>query len=164
LDGIAIAESIADGSPVQLDDLAVRAALGEALVTTSDVEYSALQAALATLHTDAFEAATETIDLVEYVFAEVGYIEPCLREFAELLRCSIGNPFGPAAFDPEWRTATVVQLAQGIYDDRAFDRLPILADALQDAGCDHPNVLTHCRDTGPHARGCWVVDLILGKA
>jgi hypothetical protein len=67
-------------------------------------------------------------------------------------------------FDPEWRTATVVQLAQGIYDDRAFDRLPILADALQDAGCDHADVLNHCRDTGPHARGCWVVDLILGKA
>ena len=66
--------------------------------------------------------------------------------------------------DPEWRTSTVVQLAQGIYADRAFDRLPILADALQDAGCDNEDVLTHCRGTGPHARGCWVVDLILGKA
>lgn len=64
----------------------------------------------------------------------------------------------------DWRTSTVVALAQGIYDDRAFDRLPILADALQDAGCDNPDILNHCRDTGPHARGCWVVDLVLGKA
>jgi hypothetical protein len=81
-----------------------------------------------------------------------------------LLHCIFGNPFRPVALDPEWRTSTVVQLAQGIYDDRAFDRLPILADALQDAGCDNEDVLSHCRDTGPHARGCWVVDLILGKS
>ena len=66
--------------------------------------------------------------------------------------------------EPLWLTSTVVALARGIYDDRAFDRLPILADALQDAGCDNAEVLNHCRDTGPHARGCWVVDLLLGKA
>ncbi|HVL15106.1 MAG TPA: hypothetical protein VM529_21220, partial [Gemmata sp.] len=65
--------------------------------------------------------------------------------------------------DPAWRTSTVVALAEGIYDDRAFDRLPILADALQDAGCDSADILNHCRDAGPHARGCWVVDLVLGK-
>ncbi|WP_439630587.1 hypothetical protein [Gemmata sp.] len=86
------------------------------------------------------------------------------RVQAALVRCIFGNPFRPVVLDPEWRTSTVVQLAQGIYDDRAFDRLPILADALQDAGCDNADVLTHCRDTGPHARGCWVVDLVLGKA
>jgi hypothetical protein len=66
--------------------------------------------------------------------------------------------------DPAWLTSTVVQLASGIYEDRAFDRLPILADALMDAGCDHPDVLAHCRSDGPHVRGCWVVDLLLGKA
>ena len=59
--------------------------------------------------------------------------------------------------------STVVSLAEGIYAERAFDRLPILADALQDAGCDNPDVLDHCRGDGPHARVCWVVDLILGK-
>jgi hypothetical protein len=83
---------------------------------------------------------------------------------AALLRCIFGNPFRPVAVDPAWLTPTVVQLAQGIYDDRAFDRLPILADALQDAGCDNDDVLNHCRDDGPHARGCWVVDLVLGKS
>jgi len=82
----------------------------------------------------------------------------------ELLRDIFGNPFRPVSFDPNWRTSTVVALAEGVYADRAFDRLPILADALEDAGCDHPDILAHCRGLGPHARGCWAVDLILGKS
>jgi hypothetical protein len=56
-----------------------------------------------------------------------------------------------------------VSLATGIYDERAFDRLPILADALEEAGCDNADVLAHCRGDGPHARGCWVVDGVLGR-
>jgi len=83
---------------------------------------------------------------------------------AALVRCIMGNPFRPVALDPSWRTSTVVALAEGIYADRAFDRLPILADALQDAGCANEDVLAHCRSAGPHARGCWVVDLILGRS
>jgi hypothetical protein len=68
-------------------------------------------------------------------------------------------------FDPQWFTSDVLVLARGIYEERAFDRMPILADALQDAGCTDEDVLNHCRDPNtPHARGCWVVDLILGKA
>jgi hypothetical protein len=55
-------------------------------------------------------------------------------------------------------------LAESIYDDRAFDRLPILADAVEEAGCTDIDILIHCRGPGPHARGCWVVDAILGKA
>jgi len=74
-----------------------------------------------------------------------------------------GNPFRPVAFDPRWRSADAVGLARGIYEDRAFDRLPLLADALMDAGCADEQVLGHCRGDGPHARGCWVVDLVLGK-
>jgi hypothetical protein len=76
----------------------------------------------------------------------------------------IGNPFRPVAVDPSWLTSTVVALAGGIYEERAFDRLPILSDALQDAGCADPAVLNHCLAAGPHVRGCWVVDLLLGKA
>ena len=83
---------------------------------------------------------------------------------AELLREIFGNPFRPVTADPSWRTSTAVALAQGIYDERAFDRMPILADALQDAGCEDEAVLSHCRDPkGTHVRGCWVVDLVLGK-
>jgi len=56
-----------------------------------------------------------------------------------------------------------LKLASAIYDDRAFDRLPDLADGLEEAGCNSPEILTHCREPGPHVRGCWAVDLILGK-
>ena len=81
----------------------------------------------------------------------------------DLLRCIFGNPFRPVAFADSWRSETALALASGIYADHAFDRLPILADALEEAGCDHPDVLAHCRSPGPHARGCWVVDGVLGK-
>jgi hypothetical protein len=74
-----------------------------------------------------------------------------------------GNPFRPVAFDPRWRTEYTDGLARGIYEDRAFDRLPLLADALMDAGCADEQVLGHCQSDGPHVRGCWVVDLVLGK-
>lgn len=80
-----------------------------------------------------------------------------------LLRDIVGNPFRPVALDPAWRTDAVVGLAAGVYADRAFDRLPQLADALEAAGCTDAAVLTHCRGPGPHVRGCWVVDLLLGK-
>lgn len=82
---------------------------------------------------------------------------------ADLLRCIFGHPFRPVACAPSWRSETAVALAAGIYEERAFDRLPVLADALEEAGCDHADVLSHCRGHGPHARGCWVVDGVLGK-
>ena len=82
---------------------------------------------------------------------------------ASLLRDISGNPFRPVTIDRAWRTATAVAIAQAIYDERAFDRLPVLADALEDAGCDNADLLGHCRSPGPHVRGCWVVDLLLGK-
>ena len=83
---------------------------------------------------------------------------------ANIFRCVFGNPFRPVAAESAWLTETVVALASGIYADRAFDRMPILADALEEAGCDNADILTHCRGDGPHVRGCWVVDLLLGKS
>jgi hypothetical protein len=82
---------------------------------------------------------------------------------ARMLRDIFSNHFRPVPFDPRWRTSDVLGLARAIYDDRAFDRVPILADALMDAGCADEQVLAHCRGDGPHVRGCWVVDLVLGK-
>jgi hypothetical protein len=90
-----------------------------------------------------------------------------MAEKAGLLRCLVGNPFRPSPVaDPAWLAwngGTVRKLAEAIYDERAFDRLPVLADALEDAGCSDPELLGHLRGPGPHARGCWAVDLILGK-
>jgi hypothetical protein len=83
---------------------------------------------------------------------------------AHLLRDIFGNLFRPVSLDAEWLTSTVVALATGIYEERAFDRMPILADALQDAGCTNEDVLNHCRDPSlTHVRGCWVVDLLTGR-
>ncbi len=82
----------------------------------------------------------------------------------ELIRDIFGDPFRKSAFDRRWRTSTARGLAEAIYAERAFDRMPILADALEDAGCDDPQVLAHCRGEGPHVRGCWMVDLVRGKS
>ena len=81
----------------------------------------------------------------------------------DLLRCIFGNPFHPITHDPTWLTSTVQQLANSIYQDRAFDFLPILADALEDAGCTNASILEHCRSESEHVRGCWALDLVLGK-
>jgi hypothetical protein len=82
------------------------------------------------------------------------------------LRDIFGNPFRPAPGpDPTWLASnggTVAVLAQSIYDQRAFDRLPLLADALEEAGCGDLALLEHLRGPGIHVRGCWAVDLILG--
>ncbi|WP_246523204.1 hypothetical protein [Gemmata palustris] len=80
-----------------------------------------------------------------------------------LLRDIFGNPFRPVTFSPSWRTSTTLALAAQMYESRDFGAMPILADALQDAGCDSADILNHCRGEGPHVRGCWVVDLVLGK-
>jgi hypothetical protein len=83
-----------------------------------------------------------------------------------LLRDIVGDPFHRVVVDPSslsWNEGTVVKLAQGIYDDRAFDQLLLLADALEDLGCGNQHLLEHCRRSREHVRGCWALDLLLGK-
>jgi hypothetical protein len=80
-----------------------------------------------------------------------------------LLREFFPNPFVPLDWNPDWFTTTVRDLARHIDTARAFDSMPILADALQDAGCADEQILTHCRTDHPHARGCWVLDAVLRK-
>jgi hypothetical protein len=92
-------------------------------------------------------------------------LAPTRRFAASLVRDIFGNPFRPVTFSPEWRTDTTVSLARTMYEAREFGAMPILADALQDAGCDSEDILSHCRDPKQvHVRGCWVVDLVLDKA
>jgi hypothetical protein len=73
------------------------------------------------------------------------------------------NPFRPVTLNPTWLTSTVLALAQQMYESRDFSPMPILADALQDVGCDNEDILNHCRQPGEHVRGCCCVDLLLGK-
>ncbi|MBN9120632.1 MAG: hypothetical protein J0I06_16015 [Planctomycetes bacterium] len=100
---------------------------------------------------------------------------PATKHAVRLLHEVFGNPFTTRAarktaprrgwmFSPSWRTDTAVALARQMYDSRDFGAMPILADALQDAGCDNDDILDHCRGPGEHVRGCWVVDLVLQKA
>ena len=71
-----------------------------------------------------------------------------------IARDIFGNPFRPATFERERRTSTAVALSKQMYDSRDFSAMPILADALQDAGCENDDILNHCQGSGPHIRGC----------
>jgi hypothetical protein len=82
---------------------------------------------------------------------------------AALLRDIFGNPFHKVKCKKTWQTDTTRALASQMYESRDFSAMPILADALQDVGCDNDDILNHCRQSGQHVRGCWVVDLVLGK-
>jgi hypothetical protein len=101
--------------------------------------------------------------LVEAGLASEGAAE---REVRALLQDVLGNPFRRVTIQRPWLTwdgGTVASLAEGIYRERAFDRLPVLADALEEAGCADAELLGHLRGPGPHVRGCWALDLLLGK-
>lgn len=89
-----------------------------------------------------------------------------------LLRDLFGNPFRVVSINPvwllrgngrPWERGPVAELAQTVYDQRAFKRLPVLADTLEEAGCSDKEILGHLRGPEPHVRGCWVIDLLLNK-
>lgn len=95
-------------------------------------------------------------------------------QICRMIRCIFGPlPFRPLVIDPVCSTPTINSLAATIYNDRevwnnpasrsSFDRLPILANALEEVGCTSADILNHCRSESPHVRGCWVIDLLLGK-
>ena len=116
------------------------------------------------------EIASGQADLWTDFHLRTGWDRPIIQmdDHAQLLRDVIGNPFRPAfVARPEWlawNDGTLRRLAQGIYEERAFERMPVLADALEEAGCTDPAVLDHCRGRGPHIRGCFVIDTLLGQS
>jgi hypothetical protein len=134
----------------------------EALTYHSRAEYAAQAVALLG-ERDALSSSTGHGNAAIALEGEKVAVEAARQ--ADLLRDIFGNPFRKVPFDKRWRTNTVVALAKQMYEARDFSAMPILADALQDAGCDSADVLDHCRDSKQvHVRGCWVVDLALGKS
>jgi hypothetical protein len=113
-------------------------------------------------------AATATVSTFQAVWPRLFGWPAESKALCTALRDIFGNPFRPPSL-PEnswltWNGGAVPKIAQAIYDDRRFDDLPVLADALEDAGCTDPEILGHLRGEGVHVRGCWVVDLVLGRA
>jgi hypothetical protein len=103
----------------------------------------------------------DTLDLSAVIQEAARLMSRCLRDLLGPL------PFRPVALAPDWLSfndGAAVKVAQAIYAEHAFEQLPILADALEDAGCADEEVLGHCRAAGEHFRGCWLVDLVLGKS
>ena len=114
--------------------------------------------------------AREATDAANWTIRKTaaGYRTTNRSEAAEqqvfLLRDIFGNPYRAVCFDPSWITPQVFALAQGIYEQQAFDQMPYLANTLEEAGCMDADILHHCRQSGKHVKGCWAVDLVLGKA
>jgi hypothetical protein len=106
----------------------------------------------------------ETYRYPDPVFSLSDEVESSLQPApAMVYRELVANPFIPLTWNPNWFTSTARELAEYIYTSREFTAMPILADALQDAGCEDQQILNHCRAGKQHARGCWVLDAILGK-
>ena len=131
---------------------------------SKQIALSAASAAFAAIDPDS--ARQPALDLIAQTLrAEFPDLPGQSAEAAvtELVRDVMGNPFTPIKWDQEWRTSDTIAMARQMYDSRDFGGMGILADALEEAGCTTPAILEHCRSGGPHVRGCWVVDLILGK-
>jgi hypothetical protein len=170
---VGVGERLADGAASEAEARAARGAAYDAYDRGPDAigDYAAY-AAVSVCHTQAQLAAAFASVYTAWAAGDHSDGDRDEAEAAEaaarciLLRCIFGNPFRSVCLDPAWlawNDGTIPKLAQAIYDERRFSDLPILADALEEAGCSNPDILAHCRSEGPHVRGCWVVDLILGK-
>jgi hypothetical protein len=158
---VVVAERWADGTATADDrDRATRDA-ELTCARTANAEACIAAVVLATLWSGASLGAEFAFDHALAFEAEAFGRHPT-ETYLELVREVFGNPFRPIDFAP-WRTDTAVTLSRQMYESREFGAMPILADALQDAGCDNEKVLRHCRDGGAHVRGCWVVDGVLEK-
>jgi hypothetical protein len=192
-DAVRVAEQLAEGQASEserasIENKAVEArrdarqwwgAAEEDEIASAGVDYWAIGSAVGAVNQAVFRSAKEA---VEYAGMAVTWaehdelalgpdhwsgVEKLCGAWPELIRDIFGNPFRLVPLDRAWLTwndGLIRQLAELIYDGRAFDRLPILADALEDAGCTDADMLDHVRGTEPHVRGCWVVDRILGKS
>jgi hypothetical protein len=148
---VVVAERFADGLADEVELEAARAEAYHHYLNSFEDTFHAYAAASPIAAHAAFVAAQDIESL------------QCSNHLAILLRDLVGNPWRPAVIDPAWRTATTVGIARAVYQEQDFEGLPVLADALEDAGCDDVSALHHLRGLGPHVRGCWCVDLLLDE-
>jgi hypothetical protein len=175
-DALATVERFADGLALDVErESAKAAAAREVRRWSKGATRTGLSVARATkgvegaAHEVAWEAAASASAHISYPTWEAGHESRrrrTLQEHCQLLRDIFGNPFRPVALDPSWvvwNDGAVLKMARTIYDQRRFSDLPLVADALEEAGCTVADILGHCRSGGEHVRGCWVMDLLLGK-
>jgi hypothetical protein len=131
----------------------------------SDLRYAAASAVCGAA-VEGYEDGVEGITYYRTYVSESprGLLNASNGEFVcNLIRDVLGDPFRRVVFVPGWRSGDAVDVASEMYEAHDFTGMPVLADALEEAGCTNPDILSHCRGPGPHVRGCWVVDLVLGK-
>jgi hypothetical protein len=165
-EAVEVAERLAEGQATAEEAAGVRAVLEESLNTgtfAAGIEAVAARAASAALDPDPVDAAQygARIGVVGHAVSR-----PARQEKTELVREVFGNPFRPAVVEEAWLAwggGVVARLAWAVDDEGAWDRLPVVADALEEAGCTDAELLGHLRGPGPHVRGCWAVDRILAR-
>jgi hypothetical protein len=156
-DAVHVAELYAEGNETERDLEAAR----------RDAEDSAAAGCRAAVYAtagDVWQGALAVIEMIPNMMWQGDDTWEEERAQRAILRDVVGPlPFRPLTFEPSWPSPAVQALAGGIYEDRRFQDLPILADALEEAGCANADILTHLRQPGEHVRGCWALDLILGR-
>jgi hypothetical protein len=171
---VEVAERFADGNETLEQLVSARMAAAEVPITGGMAGLEACQAPLTVAAHDAvyprWHIATADFVAEAVLWSYLDGAEACAnveKEQAEILRDLFGNPFRPVTVEPTWlawNRRKVADLVRGIYDDRAYEWLGLLADALEDAGCANPQLLGHLRGPGPHWRGCWAIDLLCDAA
>jgi hypothetical protein len=171
-DGIETLERVADGQAADRERIRVRKV---ALAVAQQNMYSPHESVAWELWRASMKTIVGQQDPGESAAAAFGYLAgrgntffPAKQKEREEQAHLVRDLFGPLAFRPvalagDWLTPDVRALAEGVYAERAWERLPILADALEEAGCTEAEVLAHLRGPGPHARGCFALDLAMGK-
>jgi hypothetical protein len=169
-EAVLVSERHADGLADDDELAAARVAAGEAARRSwalwDEGQAQAMEAAAAAAGAATLEDALRVADYAgAAVLAESGEASAwraTQRRQCDVLRCLLPSPFRPLTLEPKVKTPGVVALARGLYEDRRFEELPVLGDALEEAGCTNEQLLSHCRWQGTHARGCWALDSILG--
>lgn len=165
---VQVAEGFVDEEQLSMAAEEAQAAHAEAFRAEGKIEASAEWAAQFAASPDAWFAMTRASNFAYIAAGDEHQGGPEHSAQSHLLRCIFGPiPFRPVTIDQScllWNDGAVVEMAKAIYNGQAFERLPFLADFLETAGCRDTDILTHCRHSQPHVRGCWVIDMILEKS